>query len=65
MVAGRTQFAFNRPITANAFEIFRINADGTGETQLTYAGLDSSRYPAWSPDGTKIAFDCAGSSTFG
>ena len=36
-------------------EIFLINADGTGKTQLTNnAGRDCG--PAWSPDGSKIAF---------
>jgi hypothetical protein len=36
-------------------DIFVVNADGTGATQLTTAsGRDN--YPAWSPDGSKIAF---------
>ena len=37
-----TQFAFTSAITANDYEIFRINADGTGETQLTFAGRQPS-----------------------
>ena len=49
-----TQFAFTRAITTSDFQVFRINADGTGETQLTTVG--DNRYPAWSPDGTEIAF---------
>ena len=33
-----------------------MNADGTGQTNVTNnAAADSA--PAWSPDGTKIAFD--------
>ena len=32
-----------------------MNADGTGQTNLTNNGADDST-PAWSPDGTKIAF---------
>ena len=36
-------------------EIYVINADGTGFTQLTnHKGRDCA--PAWSPDATKIAF---------
>src|SRR4029077_3743607 len=35
--------------------IFTINADGTGEQQLTF-GTSSDSQPAWSPDGTRLAF---------
>jgi len=36
-------------------QIYKMNADGTGLTRLTNnAALDTE--PAWSPDGTKIAF---------
>lgn len=35
-------------------DIFIINADGTGETQITFEGSDEQQ-PIWSPDGTKIA----------
>jgi hypothetical protein len=34
-------------------EIYVMNADGSNVTQLTSIGGD---YPAWSPDGTRIAF---------
>jgi Tol biopolymer transport system component len=35
-------------------EIFVINADGSGLRRLTYGG--DSRWPAWSPDGSRLAF---------
>ena len=43
-------------------EIFKINADGTGVTRLTHGGAINcftaiwDTLPAWSPDGTKIAW---------
>lgn len=54
-------FSSNRddpsPATCSScnYEIYVMNADGTGAQRLTFAaGQDSS--PAWSPDGSKIAF---------
>ena len=35
------------------FEIWLMNADGTGQTQLTTSG---GAFPSWSPQGTKVAF---------
>jgi len=37
-------------------EIFVMNADGTGVTQLT-DNDDGDWHPAWSPNGMKIAFE--------
>ena len=43
-------------------EIFKMNADGTGVTRLTHGGAINcftaiwDTLPAWSPDGTKIAW---------
>ena len=37
-------------------DIFTMNGDGTGVTQLTTDGASNDN-PEWSPDGTKIAFD--------
>lgn len=38
------------------FEVFVMNADGSGQTNLTNTtALDS--HPSWSPDGTRIAFN--------
>jgi len=39
---------------AGGFQIFTINADGSGNTQLTSEG--SNERPRWSPDGRLIAF---------
>jgi len=40
---------------SSAGEIYTMNVDGTGETQLTNdAYVD--QYPAWSPDSSRIAF---------
>jgi Tol biopolymer transport system component len=50
----RIAYAFNGSGSTNP-EIYVMNADGSGQTQLTNSeGLD--RFPEWSPDGTKIVF---------
>ena len=38
-------------------EIFVMNADGTGVTQLTDNFALNDMFPAWSPNGNKIAFE--------
>ena len=51
-LTGRIAFASNR---AGNFEIYVMNANGTGVTRLT-RNPASDRQPSWSPDGKKIAF---------
>jgi TolB protein len=41
---------------ARSFEICVMNADGSGQTNLTNDPAADDR-PAWSPDGTRIAFN--------
>jgi dipeptidyl aminopeptidase/acylaminoacyl peptidase len=50
-VVERADWKANRRIG----HIWRINADGSGATQLTYGSRGESS-PCWSPDGTRIAF---------
>ncbi len=46
------KIAFSR--SAGGFQIFVVNVDGSGETQLTTEG--SNEHPSWSADGRLIAF---------
>src|SRR3954451_17806109 len=52
------KIAFESTLTGNS-EIFAVNADGSGATDLSNdAAADTD--PVWSPDGTRIAFVRAG-----
>ncbi len=55
---GKIVFESDRSTTTNPegdAEIFTMNPDGTGLTQLTRNAADDY-YPSWSADGLKIAF---------
>jgi TolB protein len=45
------------PTFSNQAEIYVINPDGTGLRRLTFNN-EEERGPAWSPDGTRIAYAC-------
>jgi Tol biopolymer transport system component len=63
LVATPAQAAFPGPNGKIAFEksadIYTVNPDGTGLTNLTNSGV-AERMPAWSADGTKLAFVSSG-----
>jgi TolB protein len=44
------------PDSGCPFDIFVMNADGTDVTNLTRSPSVDEEHPAWSPDGTKLAF---------
>jgi len=54
-----TRIAFTREFRGSA-EIFLMNADGSGVTQVTHDRAAHEEHPAWSPDGRRIAYRSAG-----
>ncbi len=54
-----TRIAFRAdrdPNTRGAGEIYVMNADGSGQTRLTFRPGVTDESPAWSPDGTRLMF---------
>ncbi|HEX4745620.1 MAG TPA: DPP IV N-terminal domain-containing protein [Gaiellaceae bacterium] len=51
--AARIAFASRR---SGTFDVYVMNADGTGTEQLT-SGKDHDSHPTWSSDGARIAFE--------
>ena len=52
---GGTMIVFTRLDTQGKGDIWRINADGTGQKRLTIHA-SNDLFPTWSPDGARIAF---------
>lgn len=50
-------FNVNHPMYIETFVILTARSDGTDVRILTGTGYDSARFPAWSPDGTRILFN--------
>ena len=50
-----TKIAFTREFRGSA-EIFLMNADGSGVTQVTHDRAAHDQHPTWSPDGRRIAY---------
>jgi hypothetical protein len=51
---GFSRIAFNHTSGIPGQDIWVMNPDGTGAVPITHTG--NNLWPAWSPDGTKIAF---------
>lgn len=56
----RIAFTSDRDVSFGSSEIYVMNGDGSGVTRVTYTpqtyDRNYSSWPAWSPDGSKIAF---------
>lgn len=52
---GIPKVAFASQRGGSVWQVYTMNADGSGQTPLT-SGVDNNYDPVWSPDGTKIVF---------
>jgi Tol biopolymer transport system component len=44
-------------------DVFVMNADGSSLTRVTHDDMRQERYPRWSPDGNRLAYDGVGPAT--
>jgi hypothetical protein len=51
-----TKIAFFRSETVLGYDIYTVNADGGGLTNLTNDPTQNNLYPDWSPDSTRITY---------
>lgn len=53
----QSQVAFAKSDSTRQLQVWLMNADGSGERQLTRFGAEdgSPQWPAWSPDGSRLA----------
>ncbi|HKG10196.1 MAG TPA: Ig-like domain-containing protein [Gaiellaceae bacterium] len=52
-----TKIAFESDRPGGSYDIWVMNADGTGQANLTNEPLGDDVSATWSPDGTRLAFD--------
>jgi Tol biopolymer transport system component len=50
-------FNLKHPAYTETYAILSVNVDGSDLRLLTGLGYESSRFPSWSPDGTRIVFN--------